>query len=314
MTARLHARVCVALSLVALLLAATPAAAQLSKEQLDKVRSQRAAGKDGITYAGKSEARSPTRHLYSIIIEPVDIDSAKARDVFRWWSNTTGIPLVINWREMEAVGIDPDMAIDLHLRNAPAAAVLSLFMKELGAQQPLMYEITDHYIRILTKEEANKDTVTLVYDIKDLITKIPNFTNAPEFDLNQALSNTSSGGSSGGAQSSTTLFGDTSEDEPEKTQTEKGEDIASLIRELIEPTIWQELGGQYSSVKYFDGRLIVKAPRYVHAQIGFPVSGGGKSTDRVGRFSAMTSVKPQKKTDVAGVNPNVDKVGGVQGK
>jgi len=310
MTRRLPA---VALSLVALLLAAGPAAAQLSKEQLDKVRKERTAAKDGITYSGTSEAKSPTRHLYSTIIDPVDIDSAKARDVFRWWSNTTGIPLVINWREMEAAGVDGDTAIDLHLRNTPASAVLSLLLKSLTVDQPLMYEVTEHYIRILTKDEANKDTVTLVYDVKDLITKIPNFKNAPVFDLNSALSNTSSGGSSGGAQSATTLFTDEADSEPEKSDAEKGEEIASLIRELIEPTIWQELGGQHSSVKYFHGRLIVKAPRYVHAQIGFPVTGGGTSSSRVGRFSSMSPV-PVKKTDVAGVRENIDKVGGVQGK
>jgi hypothetical protein len=303
-----------ALSLSVLTLAAvTPASAQLSKEQLDKVRKERTTQKEGITYAGTSDAKSPTRHLYSIVIDPVDIDNAKAKDVFRWWSNSTGIPLVINWREMEAAGIDADTAIDLHLRNAPAAAVLSLVMKSLSTETPLLYETTEHYIRIFTKAEADKDTVTLVYDIKDLVTKIPSFTNAAQFDLNSALSNTSSGGSSGGAQSATTLFTESTNKEVEKTDTEKGEEIASLIRELIEPTIWQELGGQYSSIKYFNGRLVVKAPRYVHAQIGFPVTGGGGGSG-VGRFSSMTPASGAKKTDIAGVNKNADKVAGIAGK
>ena len=47
----------------------------------------------------------------------------------------------------------------------------------------------------MTKEQANKESVVRVYDIQDLISRIPNF-KGPEFDLNQALSNTSSGGSS----------------------------------------------------------------------------------------------------------------------
>ncbi len=303
-------------SVAAMLLAAVaPVSAQLSREQLEKVRKERAAQKEGTTTAGRSETRSPTRHLYSTVIDPVEIDSAKARDAFRWWSNVTGIPLVINWREMEAAGVDPDMAVDLHLRAAPAVSVLALLMKSITVDQPLLYEVNEHYIRIMTKAEADKDTVTLVYDIKDLITRIPNFPNAPSFSLNDALSNTSSGGSSGGAQSATTLFGDQVKEEDLKTDTEKGEEIANLIRELIEPTIWQELGGQHSSVRYFHGRLIVKAPRYVHAQIGIPVVGGGTGSSKVGaRFSMMAPQQAKKATAVAGVRPNVDKVAGVAGQ
>lgn len=298
-----------------LLAAVAPVSAQLSREQLEKVRKERTTQTEGTTTAGRSEGRSPTRHLHSTVIDPVEIDSAKARDAFRWWSNVTGIPLVINWREMEAAGVDPDMAIDLHLRSAPAVSVLALLMKSITVDQPLLYEVNEHYIRIMTKAEADKDTVTLVYDIKDLITRIPNFTNAPSFNLNDALSNTSSGGSSGGAQSATTLFGDQVKEEDTRTEAEKGEEIANLIRELIEPSIWQELGGQHSSVKYFHGRLIVKAPRYVHAQIGIPVVGGGTGSSKVGaRFSMMAPQKPKKTTDVAGVRPNVDKVAGVAGQ
>ena len=303
------------LSVAAMLLTAVaPAWAQLSREQLEKVRKQRTAQQEGTTTAGQSTGRSPTRHLHSTIIDPVEIDSAKARDAFRWWSDVTGIPLVINWREMEAAGIDPDMAIDLHLRTAPAVSVLSLLMKSITVDQPLLYEVNQHYIRIMTKAEADKDTITLVYDIKDLITTIPNFPNAPSFDLNSALSNTSSGGSSGGPQAATNIFSDQNVDEVKQTDAEKGEEIANLIRELIEPTIWQELGGQHSSVKYFHGRLIVKAPRYVHAQIGIPVVGGGTSSSRVGRYTMLTPQPPKKATDIAGVRPNVEKVAGVAAK
>lgn len=299
----------------ALLVGASTASAQLSRDQLDKVRKERVAQKDGITTQGKSEIKSPTRHLDSTVIDLVDIDSAKAKDVFRWWSNTTGIPLVINWREMEAAGIDPETPIDLHLRNAPAVSVLSLFMKALSTEQPLLYQINEHYIRIMTKAEADKDTVTLVYDIKDLITSIPKFESAPSFNLVDALSNTSSGGGGGGGpQASTNIFEQNADPEATKTDAEKGEELAQLIREMIEPTIWQELGGQSSSIKYFHGRLVVKAPRYVHAQIGFPVTGGGSSTSKVGRFSVLAPSKPVKSTDVAGVNPNADKVAGVAGK
>ncbi|MEX2215657.1 MAG: hypothetical protein WD768_16210 [Phycisphaeraceae bacterium] len=296
------------LALVAMLAIASTASAQLTKEQLDKVRQQR--NQEGITTQGTSSRQSPVRSLYSTLIDPVTIDNTKARDAFRWWSNVTGIPLVINWREMEAAGIDADTLIDLQLRNAPAAAVLSLMLRQLSPDKPLMYETSDWYIRIMTKEEANKDTVILVYDIKDLTKRIPNFDNAPGFDLNSALSNTSSGGSSGGgATSATTLFKEGGDDEIKTTEAERGEELAQLIREMIEPTIWQELGGEHSSVKYFQGRLIVKAPRYVHAQIGFPTAGASRSV--TSKFTSITAPPRSSTNDVSGVRPSTDKVAGV---
>ena len=290
--------------------------AQLSQEQLDKVRKERTAEREGITTRGNDTGRTSTRHLYSTVLEPIEINHAKAKDAFRWWSNATGIPLVINWKAMEEAGIDPETPIDLQLRSAPAAGVLSLMMKMISPDKPLMYETTDWYVRVMTKDEADKDTVTLVYDIKDLITRIPSFTDAPEFDLNKALSNTSSGGSSGGAATaSTQIFGETESKEEVKTEAERGEEIAQLIREMIEPTLWQELGGQHGSIKYFNGRLIVKAPRYVHNQIGFPIAGGGLGKDGGSRsYSVVAPAQRAAKNDISGIRKNTDVVAGVRGQ
>lgn len=299
-----------ALAAVFIAYAASPASGQLSREQLDKVRQQRLAERanEGVTYTGRGERRSPTRHLHTTIIDPVTLDNVRARDAFRWWSRATGIPLVINWRAMEEHGIDPDTPIDLDLRNVPAGVVLSLMMKQLSPQEPLMYEVAEYYIRIMTKEEANKDTVVLVYDVRDLTQRIPNFV-GPEFDLNDALSNTSSGGSSTAAQSATTLFGDDNDPEQEKSEEERGEEIVELIRTTIEPSIWQAYGGLHASIRYFNGRLIVKAPRYVHAQIGIPAFGGQRSDGRTYRV-----IVPAKSgtDDVAGIRLDVDEVAGIR--
>lgn len=303
-------RLSAALACLLPFLVADVAFGQLSKEQLAKVRQDRAREQAGVTQRGTSDFKSPVRNLNEIIIDPVQIENAKARDAFRWWQNTTGINLIVNWNAIEASGIDPDTPVNLSLRNVPAPIVLSLLMKQLSPDKPLLYETTPWFIRVMTQEEADKDTVTLVYDVKDLITTIPNFTGAPEFDLNQALSNTSSGGSSGGAATaSTQIFRDEELKEPQKTETERGEEIAALIRETIAPTIWQELGGEHGSVKYFRGQLIVKAPRYVHAQIGIPtVTSSQRSSGS--RYYVVTP--PSKGNSIAGVRQNVDKVAGVQ--
>ena len=44
--------------------------------------------------------------------------------------------------------------------------------------------------------------------------------------------------------------------------------IADTIREIIEPDIWAAHGGTAGAISYYQGNLIIRAPNYVHRQIG----------------------------------------------
>ena len=68
----------------------------------------------------------------------------------------------------------------------------------------------------------------------------------------------------------------------EKSREEKAEEIADLIRGAVETDLWATNGGEYGSIKYFNGSLIIKAPLYVHNQIGMPAyTIGRRSNDGV---------------------------------
>ena len=94
--------------------------------------------------------------------------------------------------------------------------------------------------------------------------------------------------SSGGSRGDGSIFRDTDrrgEDRDElriEQRIQKTEDITRLIRDTIEPDIWQANGGQYCSVRHFEGRLIVNAPMCVHHQIGIPLA--SLSPRRTGTF------------------------------
>jgi hypothetical protein len=55
-----------------------------------------------------------------------------------------------------------------------------------------------------------------------------------------------------------------------RTKQERADDLVTLIRETIRPEIWKENGGT-AAVRYYNGNLIVTAPRSVHEAIGGPV-------------------------------------------
>jgi hypothetical protein len=55
-----------------------------------------------------------------------------------------------------------------------------------------------------------------------------------------------------------------------KTKQERADDLVTLVRETIRPEIWKENGGT-AAVRYYNGNLIVTAPRSVQEAIGGPL-------------------------------------------
>jgi len=239
-------------------------------EHLKQQRQQQAA-------ASEQRIQRPTISIRQRLIQTINIvnfQQKPLRDAYLWWSRVTGIPLQMDWNELTLEGINPDQRIDLHLQQITAAQVLAILMQRTGntANVRMMFEATPWYMKILTKTQADRRPVLRIYEVSDLLHETPHFTNAPEFDLSSVLES-SSGGGSGGSGSSSSLFNDTdNENEKAPSKTERGEALAQLIRDTIEPNIWQANGGVYSSIRYLNGKLIVRAPLYVQRQIGLPAN------------------------------------------
>ncbi len=126
-----------------------------------------------------------------------------------------------------------------------------------------------------------RQAVTKVYDVRGLIFNPPNFTSAPEFDLNSALSNTSSGGSSGGAQSATTLFSDEGiGDQP--TRMESIDQLITLIQDTVgHQADWAAYGGNLGSVRELSGNLIIRATPARHKDIADLLARMSEGQDRM---------------------------------
>ena len=270
-------RTALGILIVATLLGAWPGAtsAQPLRERIDRIRRERTEARAAVDVGRGLSIRARMR----TVVDPVVVEDATARQAFEWWSRTTGVSLVINWEMMESQGVDPGTPIDLSLRNVPAGRLLGLIMRQVAPEQvELIYELTPWYVQVMTKEEANRNPAVRIYDIRDLLHEVPNFEGAPRMDLSSSLGGGGSSGGGGGRGSSGGgsggLFGNSSfgEDEATSSKQERGEEIAQLIRDTIEPDIWIASGGTHSSIRYYQGRLIVKAPAYVQRQIGIPTA------------------------------------------
>jgi hypothetical protein len=232
---------------------------------------------DGNAQPARRRTPSPSP-LHQTIAE-VTLSQLPAREAFAWWQEQTGISLLMDWQVLAQTGVDPQTRIELKLDNISALQVLKLMMRQLGTQSRLVYEVTPWYVQVQTRAQANRQSVLKMYDVRSLLMEVPNFTDAPRFDLRSALeSRVGRGGSGGGSGSGEGgLFGDEAEQaqrEPARTERQRGERLIQIITRTIEPDIWQRNGGRSGRIDYHRGLLLVHAPRYVHRQIGVPFSQG----------------------------------------
>ncbi len=187
----------------------------------------------------------------------------------------------VNWPALEQAGVSQDLLVSLRLANVPADRILDLILEQASAdaslppEEAISYAIIDGIIKIDSAENLKTATDARVYDIRDLLVEVPNFTNAPTFSLSDALSNTNSGGGGagggsgggGGGGDGGGLFGDEEEDAEDEGPTK--EELIIKITELIQDSVGSsdEWLDEQSTIKELNGNLIIKTTPNNHRDI-----------------------------------------------
>ncbi len=207
-----------------------------------------------------------------------------AKDAFTWLSNVSGLAIVVNWEKLKEEGVDPEQKVVLAGNGQTVGDAIEQMARQLGPNEPLIWEVTPWYVEVMTKSMANQRLVVAIYPIGDLLVNIPNFTDAPDFDLvaitKGGQSRQIGGGSSGSGAAGSPFKTATTADTPE-SRAARGQQIVEMIRETVEPEIWKEAGGT-ATIVYYNGNLVVRAPAYVQRQIGGEVPTFGADDARGG--------------------------------
>ena len=215
---------------------------------------------------------------------PVDFDSHQLISAIDYLRENTGASIFVNWNALNDVGIDRDTEVTLKLPSVPSDYALELILKQVSVanidpSDQINYSVVRGIVQISTKRDLSTDTITRTYDIRDVLIQVPRYSNAPEFDLNAALGNTSSGGSGGGGgrggggggQGPAISVFASAEDDDDEEQRTRGElviEILDLIRNNIgDATEWVENGGDVSSLTELNGNLIVKSTPANHIAV-----------------------------------------------
>jgi general secretion pathway protein D len=167
--------------------------------------------------------------------------------------------------------------VNLQLNDISAAVALDRILEQVGDEldRP-QWAIQDGIVTISSDEALRKHTITIVYDIRDLLFEVPYFGNAPDLDLSTAFNQTSGlggggfgggglggngafGGNAGGGggRGGGSIFGEPGDDSPRVSREEIVQQIVGIIQENIDPEGWRDLGGDTGTLQELNGNLII---------------------------------------------------------
>lgn len=189
-----------------------------------------------------------------------------------------GLNIQVRWTILEAVPIQRNKEISVNLKNVRLDQVLWMIMNEAsGGETQLAYRASGNLIILSTAEDLGKEQIVRVYDVTDLILRVPNFRDAPRIDIQQA-------GQGGGGQGGTTnIFGggqgQGQDDENDRQQDQPGQvdpemqRLIDLITNTIDPESWQVNNGR-GSIAAFRRQLVVRNNIGVHQKLGGAIEEG----------------------------------------
>ena len=225
------------------------------------------------TSSDDAETRRTKRDMLIKLSKPItlDVEDQPIADLFKFISDVTEVelePIYLN-DDISVDGIDPETQITIKVTESPALVVLERILARAQRIEALGQEYTWQFseydtIQCGPKSELNRSQRVELYDVSDLLYVVPDFDNAPEFDLQSAVQ--AAGGGSGGG-SGTSPFSGGGQDIDPTSVAERAEALQNLIQTTVEPDQWTALGGDGASITIYNQSFIITAPDYIHRQI-----------------------------------------------
>ena len=269
-------KLCIATTAVWVIAAITfPTFGQTLTERIAAIKKQR--GEEQQAAQSKKELSPKAKLLQALLYNTltVNLDQTPAREVFDYLGTTLGINLIARYSDDTiGHGIDPQTPITLLAEDMFAVEVLELVLEQCAKVEACTWQLRNNFLEVGTKDRLSSPSAreVRVYRIDELIYEPRRFNNALRLDLNHLYPGYGGGyyrgyrGGYGGSIGPTVATPTT-----DQRKSQRAQEVINLIIDTIEPNAWAQTGGEWASIRYRDGSLIVNAPDYIHRQInGYP--------------------------------------------
>ncbi|MBI2192880.1 MAG: hypothetical protein HYU36_12950 [Planctomycetes bacterium] len=174
-------------------------------------------------------------------------------DVVQFLNNLTGANFVLDPKAVAG----QDTPVTLKVNDMRLGAAIEWILRLVN----LSYTLKDEAIFISTKEGITDKVVMRLYDVRDLLATIPDFTGT-------GLPTISEGGGGGGGGGDD-LFGG---GDGEGAESFTGDDLVEFIKTTVAPSSWSEGGGEEEgaaggTISYTRGKLVIVQTPDIHRQI-----------------------------------------------
>lgn len=244
------------------------------------------ARRTGTEEASESAATRQTRRKLESVAPELKFDARPFSEVVDALATLTGLSFVPNWAALEAAAVEKDKEVTIpKIANVKFEKALKLILDVVGGgETELAYEIDDGVVRISTKEDLSRNRVTRVYDVSDLLIRVPTF-RGRNINLDQIGQQSQQGGlgggrflqggGGGGAQGGQNIFGggggggqqNDPEDQPGAPGTDRITPIITLIQQTIDPESWRDAGGNVGTIQSLNNQIIVTQTATAQAQL-----------------------------------------------
>ena len=102
-------------------------------------------------------------------VTKLDFSETPLQEVVQFLTDTYGIPVLIDRRALDDVGLGSDTPVTISLEGVSLRAALRLLVRDLD----LTYLVADEVLKITTPEEAEKELKTMVYPVPDFLASPP---------------------------------------------------------------------------------------------------------------------------------------------
>ncbi|UCC31026.1 MAG: hypothetical protein JSU86_01860 [Phycisphaerales bacterium] len=200
-------------------------------------------------------------------VDNLDWIDVPLEEVISWLRDESEgqVNVVPRWSQLGRANVNSDTAVTIRLNNTTVAEVLNELVDQLSADGEVRYRSAGNKLIISTGADFNRKMVLRIYDVTDILFRVPDFgQDAPSIELQRAGSQGSGGQPVIRSPGSSSAGGE----QVEQYIRTRLEELARKIQRVIAPETWDTPNTEgRGRIEVFGRSLWVYNTAEVHEQI-----------------------------------------------
>ncbi len=202
-----------------------------------------------VAFADSIENRRVLADLNAKRIPSVAFTDNSLSDVVQFVQTVTQQNLDVDWASLEQANIQKETTVSLNLTNVTIKTLLDRVVEKISGSDKSSradWTVNEGVVTIASEDKIRKNTVLVIYDVHDLLLEVPDYTDVPRIDLQQALQSNQGGG---GGQSPFREQGNNDRQQQLRDRQQRMDDLISIITSNIDFEGWQDNGGDTGKIQ-----------------------------------------------------------------